>query len=357
MGIHVNLAVFADRVSDDVWQAIYEKARRVAKQWTPRPLATAWRHIGEVQVAQYTLEIETSEGLHLVGDAETLTTAESFVFPARLDRRGLPRASRDSSPSVQATSQGDVLSAVAGLLAGNAVYPVGLCGLLGPKTQGLPYHVLLVALGLLVENSLPGTAVVYGELSLRDGEQARRGLASILGEEFKSPVVMDVERMRRRLVGTMEASALDEALRTLGPPAPYQEAMFGDLLGRLRSRPDARVRHELEHVVPTCRDPNYLEPGTRQLLRAVLDVARSAVIRGELRHRTEQWGTVQTREALARMTQERGVRLTSMAWDAIEAADLDELAFLHGVLCVNTMRWEIHHAVRAVLENPALRRL
>ena len=72
-----------------------------------------------------------------------------------------------------------------------------------PAPQGLPYHGLLVAPGLLVENSLPGTAVVYGEFSPRDGEQARRGLASILGEEFELPVVMDVERMRRRLVGTM----------------------------------------------------------------------------------------------------------------------------------------------------------
>src|SRR6185369_16012576 len=47
----------------------------------------------------------------------------------------------------------------------------------------------------------------------------------------------------------------------------------------------------------------------------------------------------------------RGVRLTSMAWDAIETADLDELAFLIGVLCVGPMDLEVHHAVRAVLEN------
>ena len=234
---------------------------------------------------------------------------------------------------------------------------MGLCNLLGAKTQGLPYHGLLVALGLLVENSLPGTAVVYGELSPRDGEQARLGLASILGEEFEQPVVMDVERMRRRLLGTMEAGALDAALRSLGPPDPYQEAIFGDLLGRLRSRPDARVRRELEHVVPSCRDPNHLEPGTRQLLRAILDMARSAVIRGEFRSRIQQWGAVQTRETLARMTQERGVRLTSMAWDAIETADLDELAFLIGVLCVGPMDFDVHHAVRALLENPALRQL
>lgn len=187
-GIHVKLAVFADRVSDDVWHAIYEKARRVATQWTPRPLATAWRHIGEVRVAQYTLEIETSAGLHLVGDAETLTTAESFVFPARLDRLGRARDSKCSPSSIQDRSQDDVLSAVAGLLAGETVCPVGLCNLLGSKTQGLPYHGLFVALGLLVKNSLPATAIVYGEFSQRDAEQARRGLVSILDEEFELPV-------------------------------------------------------------------------------------------------------------------------------------------------------------------------
>jgi hypothetical protein len=46
-----------------------------------------------------------------------------------------------------------------------------------------------------------------------------------------------------------------------------------------------------------------------------------------------------------------------MAWDAIEVADLDELAFLLGVLCVGPSNWEIHHAVRALLENRVLRRL
>jgi hypothetical protein len=34
--------------------------------------------------------------------------------------------------------------------------------------------------------------------------------------------------------------------------APHFEAILGDLLGRLRSSPDARVRHELKHVVRSC---------------------------------------------------------------------------------------------------------
>ena len=96
-----------DRVSDAVWHRIYEKARRVAKHWTPRPLSLAWRQIGAVRVAQYGLDIEAADGLHLVGDAETLTTAESFVFPARLGRV----AARWSGSLV--TSQDDVLVALA----------------------------------------------------------------------------------------------------------------------------------------------------------------------------------------------------------------------------------------------------
>jgi len=107
MGVRVHLAVVVDRVSDAAWHGIYEKARRVAKHWTPRPLSIAWRQIGAVRVAQYVLDIEDADGLHLVGDAETLTTAESFVFPARLGRGGTGWGGS------LATSHDDVLVALA----------------------------------------------------------------------------------------------------------------------------------------------------------------------------------------------------------------------------------------------------
>ena len=44
-----------------------------------------------------------------------------------------------------------------------------------------------------------------------------------------------------------------------------------------------------------------------------------------------------------------------MAWDRIEAADLDELTFLFGAVCIDTTRCTTQQAVRAILENPALR--
>ena len=52
-----------------------------------------------------------------------------------------------------------------------------------------------------------------------------------------------------------------------------------------------------------------------------------------------------------------GLRLTSTAWDAIETADLDELAFVLATACMTIDGWQIHHAIRALLENPALREL
>ena len=114
MGIHVHFAVATDRVSDAAWREIYEKARHVASLWAPRPLGIAWRNIGVVRVAQYTPHLETTEGLHIVGDMESLRTGESFVFPATLAHACVVRAVKRSP----APSHDDALVAVAAEQAG-----------------------------------------------------------------------------------------------------------------------------------------------------------------------------------------------------------------------------------------------
>lgn len=350
MGIRVYLAVAEERVSEAKWREIYDKARRVAKEWIPRPLSLAWRDMGAVQVEQYCLDVETPEGLYIVGDAESLTTAESFLFPARLERT--VRWVRGE----RAVSGDDVLVAVASWLGAGTSGGRSWRELFGDKTQGLPYHGLVIGLGLLVEHELPGAAVVYGDISRRDGEGARRGLGAILGEEIELPVVVDGERLRRRLGAALRGEELEKAIRGMGPPDPYFEAIAGDLLGLLRSAPDARVCHELEHVVLSCPDPDGLSAETRMVLRRLVGVIHSNIVRWELRERIEQWGLVRTREALARRTLSSGMCLTSMAWDAIEVAELDELAFLYMAACMDTRHLEVRQAVRAVIENRALRR-
>src|ERR1043166_1160814 len=191
MGIHVNLAIVAERVSDESWRRIYKMACRVAGQWTPAPLSVAWRHIGSIRVAHYTPDIENEDGLYIVGDAKTFTTAEAFLFPATLGKRR-------HRPSGSSKSMYDVVVAIARENAPER-QRLPYQELFGDKTQGFPYHTLIVALGMLVEHFLPGTAVVHGDMSTEDCEKARQGLATILGEKVTLPVVMDEDRLRRRL--------------------------------------------------------------------------------------------------------------------------------------------------------------
>lgn len=349
MGIHVHLAIVMERVSEKTGQRIYERACRVASRWTPPPLSVAWRDIGAVRVAHYTPAIENADGLHIVGDAKTLTTCESFMFPVTLGRH---RHSGSIEPNY------DVLVAVARRNA-PATQQLPYRNLFGAKTQGFPYHTLIVALGLLVEHLLPGTAVVYGDMSIDDGERAREGLAAILDEEVALPVVMDEERMRRRLTIAMDGDALEEALSDLVPTDlqldPPHRAVIADLLGTLNNRPGARVRHELEHVAASCSDPHLLAPDTRRMLHELVAAIRSCMARYEIRHRVEQWGVTRMLEELANRTLSC-MRLTSRTWDILEAADLDELAFVYTAICMDNHEWHLHHAVRIVVENRAMRR-
>jgi hypothetical protein len=348
----VYLDVIEERVSHATWERIYERARRVANQWKPRPLAFGWRQIGGVRVAQYGPDIETDYGLSIIGDAETRTTGEGFLFPRRVGRA----AARCATGGSLGTSD-DVLVAVARRHEWPPAELARLTELFGDKTLGLPYHTLIVALGLLVETSLPGTAVVRGDISVDDGNEAQRGLASILGEAFELPVVVDAERVRKRLTAFMNADALDQATEALCPMDPYTQGLLGDMLARSDSAPGGRARHELKHVVLTCPDPGVLGADTRQLLNNLAETIRSGMVRMELRERVEQWGAVRTRETIARRVRDLGPQLTSMAWDAIEAAELDELAFLLGATYVDTTVGEGRRAVRAMLENRALRQL
>lgn len=83
MGVHVNLTVACDRVSDDTWRVIYERARLVATRWTPRPLSIGSRQVGAVRVLQYVLDVESEGALRIVGDAETLAIGELLALALR----------------------------------------------------------------------------------------------------------------------------------------------------------------------------------------------------------------------------------------------------------------------------------
>lgn len=350
MGVRVYLALVAPRVDDAAWSAIYADARRVAERWTPRPLAAQWRRVGAEKVVQYSTDVEHLDGFHIVGDAVSKTTAESFVFPSTL-------GSDFGPPRQRSCPDGDILVDIARYHEG---VPATLPWreLFGNKTQGFPYHTLVVALGLLVEHRLPSTALLYGDLSSTDGETARGRLGEILEEEFELPVVADPARLRARLAAELEGEVLERAARDFAPTHWLGEGLAADLLGAmLDGASTSRVHHDLEHVARSCQSPARLHESTRQFLGAVLGNIRGYVQSAELREQLAQRDAVDVHEEIARSLSRRGLPLTAEAWDAIEIADADDLAFALAVARVDAREFAIHHALRALLENRTLRDL
>jgi hypothetical protein len=97
----VYLDIIEEQVTYAAWERICERARRVVKQWKPRPLALGWRQIGDVRVAQSVLDVETEYGRCMIGDAETRTTGEGLSVVVDAERvrsvtAALPRTSRNS---------------------------------------------------------------------------------------------------------------------------------------------------------------------------------------------------------------------------------------------------------------------
>jgi hypothetical protein len=127
------------------------------------------------------------------------------------------------------------------------------------------------------------------------------------------------------------------------------------MIAGFQSRPGVRFRDEMLTGIFSCTDRARLCPQTRRLLDHVVGFIESHAWQGELRERVERWGTARTREAIAQQTQMSGIWLTSMTWDAIETADLDELAFLYAASCVSLDDGDVRSAIRALFENRALR--
>jgi hypothetical protein len=91
------------------------------------------------------------------------------------------------------------------------------------------------------------------------------------------------------------------------------------------------------------------------MLHELVASIRSCSTKYEMRHRVKQWGAARTREEIANRSLSC-MRLTSRTWDALEAAGDDDLTFVYTAICMDNHEWHLHHAIRALIENPGLRR-
>lgn len=124
----------------------------------------------------------------------------------------------------------------------------GYANLFGNKTQGLPYHTMVLAIATLVENRLPGAAMAAGDIDATAALMACRELEKIFGESFSEPVLLSEGRVRARASDRLPVSAVDDFVADYRPYNASTAALMTEMLDVLRDQPMGRLKSGLENA-------------------------------------------------------------------------------------------------------------
>lgn len=351
MGISIRAIVDPTCICRADWSRVFEETLTILRRWPDPPIRPAHQQIAGVEVIAYTRDVIDADGWHICGDANSRLTAESIELPGEL---GVDAPRRDST---------DLLLRV--LATQRPPYDGGgLRSLLDNKTQGRPFHLLVLAVAMLIEHRLPQAAFVDGDFTPDEARQAQRRLTAILGEEVALPVCTQPELLRTRLGPHVAEHELDESIQRLSCRGSMAGILIGLLNGSLGS-PGSHNRREIEHAV-ACTDVSTLDPLTREAFEFLMGQAKSLFSpsttegpHGPTPFPAElsELEAPQLLPLIARGTIETYLHLTEMAWQDIQRASLAELRMLAMLATHFTSGLVAHQLRRAVFESVAIRQL
>lgn len=175
MGIYINLEI-SKSVTKEEWKRVYEETLALAKKLSLAGLRKMKIHDVDVYYLAQVEEFETDDlyfgtwrGWGASGDYNYLETAEYFLLPKELvgDRIPDPYA-------------GDAMLGVDD----SCLSMGGTYSLWGRKSQGMPYHIDLLAIAALIEARLGRKAFIYGDIMLDQFERA----VKLANEHLKQPI-------------------------------------------------------------------------------------------------------------------------------------------------------------------------
>ncbi len=264
MGVYVDLDVAWEAVEPVVWHEIYDETLRLLRAHPSQLMGFAWRPLLGREVPMYTEDIEVIEPgdrvWSVAGDRRSMRFAEvlrmsradswKLRYPEKLHKDGVkPRDIVWQDPDRGRGAR-----------------------LFGGKTRGLPYHVPIVAAGLVIEGRLPGAALLSGDINEATAREAKGWAEEVLGREVPMPVLLDAPALVRRLSPRWSGEALIEAFaqRFRGEVGPGLARAFDSV-----ERPAAEryLRARLSMDDPGGRGPEHAEV-VRGWLLSTGDVAR-----------------------------------------------------------------------------------
>jgi len=194
MGVYIYLTIQPAGIEPAAWQDYYHQVRDFLLNHPDRLVGLRRAQTPHGQRLVYTCQLErdentpTSRRLEICGDLASMTSAETFSLYEDLSHYQ-PVYQPDRHPATES----DLLQRV---IAGHHAPDV-----FGAKTQGHPYHLPLLGAAMLAEARFPGQALVSGDISPAQCQQAADTLAANAGLRVPLPLLVDAERLFQALVG------------------------------------------------------------------------------------------------------------------------------------------------------------
>lgn len=210
MGVHIYLLAKREDFPPELWERTYNESLVLLENFPARLMRSYTEEFGGEKRYVYASEIVRKRGTsdeHWIvsGDMTSLQRAEAFEL-YRHHARQFPGDHFIRRPA----NDRDVLWAEPGdgldYFHGNGTV------LWNSKTQGCPYHLALLAVGMLVESRCPRAACVIGDIDRHDAEQVALWANALLEEPIDLPVCVDPDRLYRRL--------FNKLIGAQGRPAP-----------------------------------------------------------------------------------------------------------------------------------------
>lgn len=202
MGIMIFLDIMPHHIDEVEWVRVYEETMEVInhypfvdKVFDPRTFDCNWAYLTRTKEREVPMAND-EVGWHTIGDERTLQLTESFAFMKNLDYY--------SRHSQKNDSDGDILFSLfhkySGVDDDLKQMRVTSERVFDGKTQGFPVHIPLLGIACLVESRFPRHAIVTGDITIDQMEQAVDWINKIIKKPITLTERTDNERLLKRIL-------------------------------------------------------------------------------------------------------------------------------------------------------------
>lgn len=264
MGLYVRLKARVDQIDAERWEAVWLTSLQLLEQF-PGPLAA---HVVDEQherrhvlTPQTRFQVGTKkEHWKVNGDLGSRRFAETYSL-----YRHLAHYCQHAAPQ-RAGNPAEILWLPAGEMDEGEADGLSL---FDAKSQGYPYHYAMLAVAILVENSFPGQAVVYGDISRTQAEQVVPWAEAILGRPLRLPVVTEGPRLWQRLAAAYAGHPV-HAVRRFLRLSPEEPRHSWRVLAQLEPGPDQNVLREV-YQSELAQYTSLRQRGAEELIAALCE--------------------------------------------------------------------------------------